>query len=95
MYHFRKDAISGADDRILAKLVINQDAAEKYTFRHLEYPHIYIPSRGLAHSLMMKDESSPEIIEIKAQVQEYNNYLTAIESIPGFLDYFVKLSYYL
>ena len=90
MYQFKKDAISGADDRILAKPVINQEVAEKYTFKHLEYPHIYIPSRGLAHSLMMKDEIHPEIVKIKKEVQDYNDYLEFLKSIPGFLEFFVE-----
>ena len=88
MYHF-SNGISSAD--IFATAIENKQFINReYRFRHLEYPDVYIPNRSVVLGLSFMDEDSPTKKQLKESIEEYNAYLTALETIPGFIEFFIE-----
>ena len=86
-YHFQDIAFS--DEQTVASQV-RMDIPISYAFKRIEYPDISIPNRSLAWHVYFLEETSSEKKAIKDEVNEYNNYLTSLEKIPGFLEFFIE-----
>lgn len=84
-YHFGEHSFS---DVAIPATVTAPEAIDSYHFKHKSYPNIYIPNRALAMNLSFRPEDSDEIKALREAVEEYNEYLTKLEAIPGFVDYF-------
>lgn len=95
MYHFlfsKEDDISYADDIIYADVYkgISSEEKEKYQFKHLEYPNISILNRGAAISLSFLPEDSEEKKKLRADIEEYNDYIKTLSCLEGFKEFFVE-----
>ncbi len=84
-YHFCEHSFS---DMIVPATMVAPEAVDSYHFEYKTYPNIYIRNRGLAMHLSFLAEDSDEIKELREAVEEYNEYLTKLEAIPGFVDCF-------
>ena len=87
LYHFSDHSFS---DMIVPAIMVAPEAVDSYHFEHKTYPNIYIRNRGLAMHLSFLEEDSDEIKELREAVEEYNEYLTKLEAIPGFIEYFKR-----
>ena len=84
-FHFTDLAYS---DNAVTAMMATPVAVDTYHFKHKTYPDIYIRNRGLAMHLSFLDDDSDEIKALREAVEEYNEYLTKLEEIPGFVEYF-------
>lgn len=95
MYHFlfsEEDDISYADDIIYADVYkgISSEEKEKYQFKHLEYPNIAIPNRSIAIPLSFLPEDSEVKRKLRADIEEFNDYIDILSNLDGFRDFFVE-----
>ena len=88
MYHFSNN-ISKADNCIFTTPK-TQVMERNYRFKHLVYPDVYIPNRSMALGLSFMNEDSPTKKQLREAVNQYNSYIDKLESIPGFLEFFVE-----
>ena len=87
MIHYHFDELSGSDRIVVASPTASfQD--KEYQLKRKQYPDIHIPNRTLAHHLSFQDDHSEEVEAVRSSVEDYNEYLAKLESIPGFLDFF-------
>lgn len=86
-YHFAEHSCS--DNTVTATMVMPV-LVESYCFEKKTYPDVHIRNRGLAYHLAFTPEDTDEKKELRNAVEEYNEYLEKLETIPGFLDYFVN-----
>ncbi len=87
MYRYHFDEMSGSDNIVVAKLV-SPAVDNAYQFKREKFPDVYIRNRGLAYQLSFKGYDSEEAQKVRAAVDDYNEYLTKVEAIPGFIDFF-------
>lgn len=87
MCPYQFDDHSCSDNIVIATLAMPV-VDESYQFLQKKYPDIYIRNRGLAHHLAFVPEDSDEVKAVREAVDEYNEYLTKLEAIPGFVEYF-------
>lgn len=88
MYQFANDG-SYSEEVLYAGLVqrvINTD----YSFKHEEYPNVYIPNRSLMWAISFCSEESEEKKRLREQVGKYNSYIDRLNRIEGFGNYFVR-----
>ena len=87
MNHYCFDDIAHSEKIVVASLAASFHD-KVYELKHKEYPDIHIPNRGFAHSLSFEDDHSEKVESVKRDVKEYNEYLTRLEAIPNFLEFF-------
>lgn len=79
-------------DKLKAILISDNKPLE---LKKYDYDNIMYEKMSDAWSLGFKKEDSPEIIEVKKQIEDYNNYIDKLNEIPDFLDIFKKNNYML
>ncbi len=88
MYQFNNTRISSAEATITASMIATS-IPEAYSFQQLTYPDIYIPNRSAAWGIYFRPEDSEEKTRLKKDVETYNAYLSRLDHISGFKQYFV------
>ncbi len=86
-YHFDEICYS---NHIIAAKKLDLTLDKEYHWTHYKYPDIHIPNRALAYGLAFSSANSETAIRIRKEVDDYDAYLTAIEGIPGFFDFFIQ-----
>ena len=80
--------LSQSDVLLIAKKE-QTNLAKTYHFKHLDFLNLVIPDRYLAWEIEYQPEDSMKKAALRKAVDEYNQYLQALEAIPGFLDEFI------